>query len=152
MHFRLLRTANFPVSQIHNFNLIGAGDETRTRDPQLGRLMLYQLSYARITGVKSEESGVRSCMTGSPAHSSPILPNSRGGGRIRTYSVRDNRFTVCPGSPTPAHPLDFSALRKGPQSYNAAWISEEMPKKFLFPQASAAQPLEPAEGLEPPTS
>ena len=26
----------------------GAGDETRTRDPQLGRLMLYQLSYARI--------------------------------------------------------------------------------------------------------
>ena len=25
-----------------------AGDETRTRDPQLGRLMLYQLSYARL--------------------------------------------------------------------------------------------------------
>ena len=29
-------------------NIIGAGDETRTRDPQLGRLMLYQLSYSRI--------------------------------------------------------------------------------------------------------
>ena len=27
---------------------IWAGDETRTRDPQLGRLMLYQLSYSRI--------------------------------------------------------------------------------------------------------
>jgi hypothetical protein len=26
-----------------------AGEETRTRDPQLGRLMLYQLSYSRIT-------------------------------------------------------------------------------------------------------
>ncbi len=25
----------------------GAGDGTRTRDPQLGKLMLYQLSYAR---------------------------------------------------------------------------------------------------------
>ena len=25
----------------------GAGDEVRTRDPQLGRLMLYQLSYSR---------------------------------------------------------------------------------------------------------
>ena len=25
-----------------------AGDEIRTRDPQLGRLMLYQLSYSRI--------------------------------------------------------------------------------------------------------
>ena len=28
---------------------LGAGDETRTRDPQLGRLMLYQLSYTRPT-------------------------------------------------------------------------------------------------------
>ena len=27
----------------------GAGDEARTRDPQLGRLMLYQLSYSRPT-------------------------------------------------------------------------------------------------------
>ena len=27
--------------------LYGAGDEIRTRDPQLGRLMLYQLSYTR---------------------------------------------------------------------------------------------------------
>ena len=26
----------------------GAGNETRTRDPQLGKLMLYQLSYSRI--------------------------------------------------------------------------------------------------------
>ncbi|MEA2723054.1 MAG: hypothetical protein QOH59_825, partial [Gemmatimonadales bacterium] len=25
-----------------------AGDGTRTRDPQLGRLMLYQLSYTRV--------------------------------------------------------------------------------------------------------
>ncbi len=28
-------------------NYSGAGDEIRTRDPQLGRLMLYQLSYTR---------------------------------------------------------------------------------------------------------
>ena len=27
--------------------LYGAGNETRTRNPQLGRLMLYQLSYSR---------------------------------------------------------------------------------------------------------
>jgi hypothetical protein len=26
----------------------GAGDETRTRDIQLGRLALYQLSYSRV--------------------------------------------------------------------------------------------------------
>ena len=29
------------------FKVTGAGDEIRTRDPQLGRLMLYQLSYTR---------------------------------------------------------------------------------------------------------
>src|SRR5207245_542341 len=34
--------------QVNNlFHSTGAGDETRTRDPQLGRLMLYQLSYTR---------------------------------------------------------------------------------------------------------
>ncbi len=37
---------------------IGAGDEIRTRDPQLGRLMLYQLSYTRsppeISNFKSQ--------------------------------------------------------------------------------------------------
>ena len=30
--------------------LCGAEDEVRTRDPQLGRLMLYQLSYFRMVG------------------------------------------------------------------------------------------------------
>jgi hypothetical protein len=36
----------------------GAGDETRTRDPQLGRLMLYQLSYTRpyqISNLRSDD-------------------------------------------------------------------------------------------------
>ena len=28
-----------------------AGDEARTRDPQLGKLMLYQLSYAREVSI-----------------------------------------------------------------------------------------------------
>ena len=42
-----------------------AGDGTRTRDPQLGRLMLYQLSYTRVVG--------------------SLLPRIHGGGRIRTY-------------------------------------------------------------------
>jgi hypothetical protein len=26
---------------------VGAGNETRTRDPNLGKVMLYQLSYSR---------------------------------------------------------------------------------------------------------
>ena len=33
----------------HSTYKYGAGDEARTRDPQLGRLMLYQLSYSRPT-------------------------------------------------------------------------------------------------------
>ena len=45
---------------------LGAGDEVRTRDPQLGRLMLYQLSYSR-----------------------PNHPNPGAGGRIRTYVGRE---------------------------------------------------------------
>ena len=30
----------------------GAGNETRTRDPDLGKVVLYQLSYSRITSPK----------------------------------------------------------------------------------------------------
>ncbi len=29
-------------------SIIGAGNETRTRDPDLGKVVLYQLSYSRI--------------------------------------------------------------------------------------------------------
>ena len=28
---------------------IGAGNETRTRDPDLGKVVLYQLSYSRVS-------------------------------------------------------------------------------------------------------
>ncbi|VXC65244.1 conserved hypothetical protein [Pseudomonas sp. 8Z] len=34
------------LSSISKF---GAGNETRTRDPDLGKVVLYQLSYSRIT-------------------------------------------------------------------------------------------------------
>ncbi len=32
----------------------GAGNETRTRDPDLGKVVLYQLSYSRNNALKSE--------------------------------------------------------------------------------------------------
>ncbi len=38
---------------------IGAGNETRTRDPNLGKVVLYQLSYSRIGGIKKIWSGKR---------------------------------------------------------------------------------------------
>jgi hypothetical protein len=35
----------------------GAGDETRTRDIQLGRLALYQLSYSRSANLREYRDG-----------------------------------------------------------------------------------------------
>ncbi len=67
----------------------GAGDGIRTRDPQLGRLMLYQLSYSRewVEGFGSQAVGP----------SEPKAPNSKLVGREGfepPYSF-ENRFTVC---------------------------------------------------------
>jgi hypothetical protein len=55
-------------------SLVEAGDGTRTRDPQLGRLMLYQLSYTRV----SHRARPTDC----------LRPAVSGGGRIRTYVGR----------------------------------------------------------------
>ena len=50
MRFELM-TSSLPrkrsTPELH-WLLNGAEDEVRTRDPQLGRLMLYQLSYFRV--------------------------------------------------------------------------------------------------------
>ena len=40
---RVLQTLALPLGYVAS----GAGNGTRTRDPQLGKLMLYQLSYSR---------------------------------------------------------------------------------------------------------
>src|ERR671923_2933814 len=61
------------VQKLHMLSVIshtrtGAGNGTRTRDPELGRLALYQLSYSRENG---------------------------GEGRIRTFEGIAGRFTVC---------------------------------------------------------
>jgi hypothetical protein len=34
------------------FFVFGAGNETRTRDPDLGKVVLYQLSYSRVLVVR----------------------------------------------------------------------------------------------------
>ena len=33
---------------LHSTKQTGAGNETRTRDPDLGKVVLYQLSYSRV--------------------------------------------------------------------------------------------------------
>src|SRR5215831_5513365 len=66
---------------------LGAGDETRTRDPQLGRLMLYQLSYTRprIADFELRISNFnRQILPKSAIRNSPGA-----GGRIRTCVGRE---------------------------------------------------------------
>ena len=36
-------------TQAETWIMFGAGNETRTRDPDLGKVVLYQLSYSRVT-------------------------------------------------------------------------------------------------------
>src|SRR5215208_1517763 len=65
-HFRGGKPARKKIR--HCYYQYGAGNGTRTRDPKLGRLALYQLSYSREIG---------------------------GEGRIRTFEGIAGRFTVC---------------------------------------------------------
>jgi hypothetical protein len=102
----------------------GAGDESRTRDIQLGRLMLYQLSYSRpkfhtaysrsvtdnwhmtiapslsqIPPAASHHCRKLRSTKSIPAHPrvSPTTYffSNGGGGRIRTSEGIADRFTVC---------------------------------------------------------
>lgn len=60
------------TTELHWQKLFRAEDEAQTRDPQLGRLMLYQLSYFRIL----------KCDVGEDGFEPP--------------KVKTSRFTVCP--------------------------------------------------------
>jgi hypothetical protein len=72
----------------------GAGDEIRTRDPQLGRLMLYQLSYTRPKSLPIVEfpiGNLKELSNSKEPIGNPQLEigNLHGaGGRIRTYVRR----------------------------------------------------------------
>ena len=57
----LLRAKCVPTQDTHLLQLLefGAGNETRTRDPDLGKVVLYQLSYSRIREARSARFYVR---------------------------------------------------------------------------------------------
>ncbi len=65
---------------------IWAEDEAQTRDPQLGRLLLYQLSYFRIEKIVVGEDG------------------------FEPPKVKTSRFTVCPIWPLWYSPLFIASL------------------------------------------
>ena len=54
---------------------IGAGNEVRTRDLNLGKVALYQLSYSRITRSLALKAGGLKCTSvASPRGVEPLLP------------------------------------------------------------------------------
>ena len=50
-----------PLDRWTNCFFDGAEDEVRTRDPQLGKLMLYQLSYFRLFRHRKDNRFPKSC-------------------------------------------------------------------------------------------
>jgi hypothetical protein len=85
----------YQLSYIGNTAVVKrAEDETRTRDPQLGRLMLYQLSYFRIVVLLVGVVGFEPTQPKQQIYSLPRLSNFgappaffnryRAGGGIRT--------------------------------------------------------------------
>ena len=85
----------------------GAGDGSRTRDPQLGRLMLYQLSYSRPESCSGRDGRIRTA--------DPLLPKQvryqaaprPGAGQVyRTHEVHDSvrrlQMGFGPGERSPA--------------------------------------------------
>ncbi len=73
-------------------NYSGAGDEIRTRDPQLGRLMLYQLSYTRPKSLPIVNFQLpidrHQCKPFQSAMGNRKSAIAGAGGRIRTYVRR----------------------------------------------------------------
>jgi hypothetical protein len=102
-----------------------AGDEARTRDLQLGRLPLYQLSYSRIIIVISD---LVNCDLKSPItnHQSPISFWC-GESRIRTYEgIRQQIYSL----------LQLAAL----VFPHSPTISVKL--RELFPKKSHSKPLQ----------
>jgi hypothetical protein len=86
-----------PVLQLDTYSPVSyrAGDEARTRDLQLGRLSLYQLSYSRIR------------------------VNSGGQEWIRTTEVEDSGFTVRPIWPLWNLPISLNQrAREGTRTHD----------------------------------
>ena len=67
----------------------GARDRVRTGDPQLGRLMLYQLSYSRSIILLKSANNLN--------YSNYLF--GVGGAGFEPAKVKTNRFTVCPRWP-----------------------------------------------------
>ena len=125
----------------------GAGNGTRTRDPQLGRLTLYQLSYSRNLCDRSVWQEPLA-----PASSPGTTPMPDGEGRIRTsVGVRRQIYSLLPLatrappqlSPRPhmhSHPCECRIKpAAGRRDHTQSWRRDLNPRPADY--KSAALPL-----------
>jgi hypothetical protein len=118
---------------------IGAGNETRTRDPNLGKVVLYQLSYSRPKGVillwfgRCLSSAAHAAGKGQALHFTVRDRNARPG-PVNYCQVPISEITVTPLSNDQENssqsrkltvPLPFAALNENEPSLG--WISGGMP-------------------------
>ena len=75
-----------------------AANETRTRDPDLGKVVLYQLSYCRMTLFQSFCDPPYSLGKSNKfaMHSAKAVIVAVGGDGFEPPKVTTSRFTVCP--------------------------------------------------------
>ena len=115
------RNRHFPGTR-PNPRKCRAGDGIRTRDPQLGRLMLYQLSYSRLQMADGCAGNVNVPAETTPARWTGEDSNLRSRKTLDLQSSPVDRFGTCP--------YVFSVSNARPQP---------------------ARVTELAEGFEPPT-
>ena len=75
---------------------VGAGDGVRTRDTELGKLVLYQLSYARSKNIPMIRA--RSAARKQPADQPRMMESTSSRRRSMSDSVYASRFSLSSGS------------------------------------------------------
>ena len=113
-----------------------AGDGARTRDPQLGKLMLYQLSYSRRSSGTSQSQ--------EPSHSRPFLRDHRSQATCVTRTYGGSKYNPT-GRSLPEPPVRFelttARLRIECSTPELLWRrAEHMPWRGLEPRRLAAPP------------
>ena len=121
----------------------GAGNEVRTRDPQLGRLMLYQLSYSRPT-FPNPINSVQSIHSNQSVQSANHIKLWWGGEDSNLRRRSRQIYSLIPlTTRVPPHKIDLLWFRQGGNA-NA----DRVRAGIFFRSVQ----LELARGLEPPTT
>src|SRR5688572_9065947 len=108
------------------FEKTGAGNETRTRDPDLGKVVLYQLSYSRrgsaILGMEKNVS-TPECEVDSRAWRGrslqPLRPSSRSAGHAACrYASPDHRVSSAAAASIQSPMMNTGMLHACPPTVN----------------------------------